>query len=102
MHRLSPDEFINDSIIDFYLRFGAMHLAYVCVRTHCYSCRYLMRSEFKSRVDTFYVFSSFFYSKLLAERDDVEGKISASIHRWTRNEDIFRFKYLVVPINEKY
>ena len=61
-----------------------------------------MRSEFKSRVDTFYVFSSFFYSKLLAERDDVEGKISASIHRWTRNEDIFRFKYLVVPINEKY
>ena len=79
-----------------------MHLAYLCVRTHCYNCRYLMRSEFKSRVDTFYVFSSFFYSKLLAERDDVEGKISASIHRWTRNEDIFRFKYLVVPINEKY
>lgn len=81
--RLEPGEFLNDTIIDFYLR-------------------YIQRSEVSAhRRDQVYIFSSFFYSKLAACAKDELGN-NKSIHRWTRNVDIFNYRYLVVPVNDKY
>ncbi|KAL4656914.1 sentrin-specific protease 7-like isoform X1 [Arapaima gigas] len=88
---LNNGEFLNDVIIDFYLK-------------------YLMLEKApKAVVEKSHVFSSFFYKQLT--RKDVPGEKVSSIsaknrrhHRvrtWTRNVDIFNKDYLFVPVNQE-
>mmetsp|Transcript_6617 Transcript_6617/g.11639 ORF Transcript_6617/g.11639 Transcript_6617/m.11639 type:complete len:301 (-) Transcript_6617:8-910(-) len=70
--RLSPGEYLNDSLIDFYLR--------------------LLTDE-KARSRHAYAFNSFFYSVLKDSGFD-------GVRNWTKKIDIFSYHHILVPINE--
>ncbi|KAJ8350772.1 hypothetical protein SKAU_G00259020 [Synaphobranchus kaupii] len=88
---LDSGEFLNDVIIDFYLK-------------------YLMLEKApKAVVERSHVFSSFFY-KQLTRKDNVseETSVFSAQHRrhqrvrtWTRHVDIFSKDYLFVPVNQE-
>lgn len=73
--RLDQDGFLNDSLVDFYLK-------------------YLMREVFSPEIrEKAFIFSSFFYSKYLKSKGQ-------GMDRWTRGVDIFDKEFLVIPINK--
>ncbi|NXY60109.1 SENP7 protease, partial [Callaeas wilsoni] len=88
---LEYGEFLNDVIIDFYLKYLLLEKApkHVADRTH--------------------IFSSFFYKCLTRTEKNSEGdvKISAAQRRhrrvrtWTRHINIFSKDYIFVPVNEE-
>lgn len=78
--RLGPAQYLNDSLIDFKIR-------------------YLDMQEFPARRDTWYAYSTFFYSRL-ASRLNQFNQSYKTVERWTKNVDIFAKELLVVPINE--
>ncbi|XP_061083207.1 uncharacterized protein LOC133117096 isoform X2 [Conger conger] len=90
---LDSGEFLNDVIIDFYLKYLMLEKAprAVAERSH--------------------VFSSFFY-KQLTRKDNVSEETSGSgssaqhrrhqrVRTWTRHVDIFSKDYLFVPVNQE-
>nr|XP_030136938.3 sentrin-specific protease 7 isoform X5 [Taeniopygia guttata] len=88
---LEYGEFLNDVIIDFYLKYLLLEKApkHVADRTH--------------------IFSSFFYKCLTRTEKNSEGdvKVSAAQRRhrrvrtWTRHINIFNKDYIFVPVNEE-
>ncbi|XP_048149773.1 sentrin-specific protease 7 isoform X6 [Corvus hawaiiensis] len=88
---LEYGEFLNDVIIDFYLKYLLLEKApkHVADRTH--------------------IFSSFFYKCLTRTEKNPEGdvKVSAAQRRhrrvrtWTRHINIFSKDYIFVPVNEE-
>ncbi|XP_068877845.1 sentrin-specific protease 7 isoform X6 [Aphelocoma coerulescens] len=88
---LEYGEFLNDVIIDFYLKYLLLEKApkHVADRTH--------------------IFSSFFYKCLTRTEKNPEGdvKVSAAQRRhrrvrtWTRHINIFNKDYIFVPVNEE-
>ncbi|PYH42684.1 SUMO protease ULP2 [Aspergillus saccharolyticus JOP 1030-1] len=78
------DEFLNDNLIEFYIRFLQEHLN----RT---------REEVSKRV---YFFNSFFFDTLVNVPRGKKGINYDGVQKWTRNVDIFSHDYVVVPINE--
>ncbi|NXU13319.1 SENP7 protease, partial [Pardalotus punctatus] len=88
---LEYGEFLNDVIIDFYLKYLLLEKApkHVADRTH--------------------IFSSFFYKCLTRRDKNFEGdaKVSAAQRRhrrvrtWTRHINIFNKDYIFVPVNEE-
>lgn len=74
---LNPGEFLNDSIIEFYLK--------------CLALRILQRDP------RFYFFNSFFYKTL---SNSMEATSVDKILKWTKKVDIFSKEYIIVPINE--
>nr|XP_032832552.1 sentrin-specific protease 6-like [Petromyzon marinus] len=88
---LNPGEFLNDVIIDFYLKY------------------LVMEKLDKADSERIHIFSSFFY-KRLNQRDKSRSEEAAGLtlpqrrHRrvrtWTRHVDIFTKDFVFVPINE--
>lgn len=91
---LADEQFLNDSIIDFWLRY--------------------IEHEILSPVDKSrtYMFSTFFYKRLTTKpkkkspMDDDPNLTSAEkrhnrVKRWTKNVDIFDKDFLIMPINER-
>ncbi|KAE8392618.1 hypothetical protein BDV23DRAFT_52253 [Aspergillus alliaceus] len=81
--RLRDNEFLNDNLIGFYMRFLEDHLE----RTN---------KEVAKRV---YFFNSYFFATLT----NAKGRRNINyegVQKWTRAVDIFGFDYIVVPINE--
>ncbi|BAE61549.1 unnamed protein product [Aspergillus oryzae RIB40] len=81
--RLRDNEFLNDNLIGFYMRFLEDHLE----RTN---------KDVAKRV---YFFNSYFFATLT----NVKGRRNINyegVQKWTRAVDIFGFDYIVVPINE--
>ncbi|XP_056361122.1 sentrin-specific protease 7 isoform X4 [Oenanthe melanoleuca] len=88
---LEYGEFLNDVIIDFYLKYLLLEKApkHVADRTH--------------------IFSSFFYKCLTRTEKNSEGDIKVSaaqrrhrrVRTWTRNINIFNKDYIFVPVNEE-
>ncbi|NXK86883.1 SENP7 protease, partial [Formicarius rufipectus] len=88
---LEYGEFLNDVIIDFYLKYLLLEKAprHLADRTH--------------------IFSSFFYKCLMRTEKNSEGdvKVSAAQRRhrrvktWTRHINIFNKDYIFVPVNEE-
>ncbi|CAN6449485.1 unnamed protein product [Victoria cruziana] len=82
---LQPDTFINDTIIDFYIK-------------------YLESKLLPKDKDRFHFFNSFFFRKL-ADLDKnpgsaFEGKVAYQrVRKWTRKVDIFKKDYLFIPVN---
>eukprot|EP00027_Filamoeba_sp_ATCC50430_P005721 CAMPEP_0168545664 /NCGR_PEP_ID=MMETSP0413-20121227/3080_1 /TAXON_ID=136452 /ORGANISM="Filamoeba nolandi, Strain NC-AS-23-1" /LENGTH=575 /DNA_ID=CAMNT_0008575779 /DNA_START=36 /DNA_END=1763 /DNA_ORIENTATION=- len=76
---LKPGEFLNDTVIEFYLK-------------------WIYENVVKARLDhqDFYFFNTFFYKKL----SDKSGGYS-KVAKWTKGVDIFSKKYIFIPINEK-
>ncbi|MBN3272456.1 SENP7 protease, partial [Polyodon spathula] len=88
---LNEGEFLNDVIIDFYLK-------------------YLVLEKLKKEdAQRSHVFSSFFYKRLnQRERRNVQDTANLTIQQrkhkrvktWTRHVDLFQKDFIVVPINE--
>lgn len=80
LERLRDNEFLNDNLIGFYIRFLEDHLD----RTN------------KEAAKKVYFFNSYFYATLTNKRPiNYE-----SVQKWTRTVDIFSHDYVVIPINE--
>lgn len=89
---LGEDQFLNDVIIDFYLKY--------------------LTSEILSEVDRnrTHVFSSYFYKRLTSPHASAAGdsnmpqtaaaKRHARVQKWTKNVNIFQKDFIVIPINE--
>ncbi|OJJ32975.1 hypothetical protein ASPWEDRAFT_599768 [Aspergillus wentii DTO 134E9] len=83
--RLRDNEFLNDNLIGFYIRFLEDHLD----RTN---------KEVAKKV---YFFNSYFFDTLTNLPRGKRGNINyEGVQKWTRNVDIFSYDYIVVPINE--
>ncbi|KAM6096563.1 sentrin-specific protease 7 isoform 2-T3 [Chlamydotis macqueenii] len=88
---LEYGEFLNDVIIDFYLKY------------------LLLEKATKHLADRTHIFSSFFYKCLTRTEKTSEGdlKVSAAQRRhrrvrtWTRHINIFSKDYIFVPVNEE-
>ncbi|NWY57853.1 SENP7 protease, partial [Chionis minor] len=88
---LEYGEFLNDVIIDFYLKY------------------LLLEKAPKHLADRVHIFSSFFYKCLTRTEKNSEGDLKVSVaqrrHRrvrtWTRHINIFNKDYIFVPVNEE-
>ncbi|XP_053458815.1 sentrin-specific protease 6 isoform X3 [Nycticebus coucang] len=90
LHCLNEGEFLNDVIIDFYLK-------------------YLVLEKLKKEeADRIHIFSSFFYKRLnQRERRNhettnlsIQQKRHGRVKTWTRHVDIFEKDFIFVPLNE--
>ncbi|KAL1822962.1 probable ubiquitin-like-specific protease 2B isoform X2 [Daucus carota subsp. sativus] len=86
--RLEPEIFVNDTIIDFYIK-------------------YLKNKIDPSERHRFHFFNSFFYPKLAelgkSLSSFVEGRAAfRSVRRWTRKISLFEKDYIFVPVNFNY
>ncbi|XP_004551449.3 sentrin-specific protease 7 isoform X1 [Maylandia zebra] len=88
---LDSGKYLNDVIIDFYLK-------------------YLLQNASASVVERSHIFSSFFYKQLTRRDNASEGGNSDSCQRqrrhqrvktWTRHVDIFKKDFLFVPVNQE-
>ncbi|XP_010280859.1 PREDICTED: sentrin-specific protease 7 [Phaethon lepturus] len=88
---LEYGEFLNDVIIDFYLKY------------------LLLEKAPKHLADRTHIFSSFFYKCLTRTEKNSEGDLKVSVaqrrHKrvrtWTRHINIFSKDYIFVPVNEE-
>ncbi|KAL4080731.1 hypothetical protein J3A83DRAFT_4084820, partial [Scleroderma citrinum] len=83
LKRLGPEEYLNDTLIEFGLKLWLNDL----------------REKDPALADQIHVFSSFFYKKL-NKKNPEEGY--QSVRKWTSKVDLFSKKYIIVPINEKW
>ena len=81
---LDEGTYLNDIIIDFYLKF---------------ICETVMTKEQKDKT---YIFNSYFYKRLTQKASNKTDsvQIHAQVKKWTRNVDIFQKDYVIIPINE--
>ncbi|XP_027147067.1 sentrin-specific protease 7 isoform X2 [Larimichthys crocea] len=88
---LDSGQFLNDVIIDFYLK-------------------YLLHKASPAVTERSHIFSSFFYKQLTRRDNASEGSTSDSCQRqrrhqrvktWTRHVDIFKKDFLFVPVNQE-
>lgn len=91
---LKPEEFLNDSILDFYLKYIHHELMSPALR------------------DKTHLFNSFFYKALTQpakkepKKDPTAKKLNPSermhqqVKKWSKSIDLFSKDYIIVPINE--
>ncbi|KOS18453.1 Ubiquitin-like-specific protease 2 [Escovopsis weberi] len=79
--RLNEGEFLNDNLINFYLRY--------------LQCK--MEEEHTALLNKVYVFNTFFFEKLKSSK----GKVNYDgVKSWTAKIDLLSYDYIVVPVNE--
>ena len=81
---LDPEEYLNDCIVEYGIRLSLMKL----------------RERDPILADQVHLFSSFFYSSLVSAYFNEPSNPYKAIWRWTKSTDIFRKKYILVPICE--
>ena len=86
LYRLDEDEFLNDNLIGFYLRYLENHLEQT-------------NPELARRV---YFYNSYFFERLMQNSKGKKGIDYESVQKWTRNIDIFDHDFVVLPVNESY
>ncbi len=84
LERLDEGEYLNDSLISFYLRF----LEHT-IEQH--------RPDLAKRV---YFFNTFFFATLMNTHKGRKGFNYEGVQKWTRNVDLFTYDYIVIPIND--
>ncbi|RJE17611.1 Ulp1 protease family protein [Aspergillus sclerotialis] len=82
--RLRDNEFLNDNLIGFYIRFLEDHL----------------NRRSKDVAKRVYFFNSFFFTTITNTPRGQRGINYRGVEKWTRNVDLFSYDYIVVPINE--
>ena len=89
---LAEDQFLNDVIIDFYLKYLTLEK---------------LSEDDHNRT---HVFSSYFYKRLTSphaqavenpDKLSPEAKRHARVQKWTKNVNIFEKDFIVIPINEQ-
>lgn len=86
LFRLDEDEFLNDNLIGFFLRYLEYHLE-------------LTNPALAKRV---YFYNSYFFERLMQTSRGKKGINYESVQKWTRNVDIFTHDFIVVPVNESF
>lgn len=81
IERLDDGVYLNDSIIEFYLRWLEEHL----------------QPQTASRI---YIFNTFFYKNLTTNTGKQRINYQ-NVRRWTSKVDIFSYDYIIVPVNLK-
>lgn len=86
LRRLRPTEFLNDTIIDFYIK-------------------YLQKTLNETSQGRFHFYSSFFYKRLVTagkggSASDRRRLAYEQVQNWTKDVDIFAKDYLVIPVND--
>ncbi|PUU80151.1 hypothetical protein B9Z19DRAFT_976136 [Tuber borchii] len=81
--RLGAEEFLNDNLINFYLRYIEVEL---------------QKRDPDLAKETYFL-NTFFYGVLA--RKDGKGNFD-SVLKWTAKVDLFNMNYIVIPINESY
>ncbi|KAG0125986.1 hypothetical protein HOY82DRAFT_492105, partial [Tuber indicum] len=81
--RLGAEEFLNDNLINFYLRYIEVEL---------------QRRDPDLAKETYFL-NTFFY-EILARKGG-KGNFD-SVLKWTAKVDLFNMNYIVIPINESY
>ncbi|KAG0560018.1 hypothetical protein KC19_10G147600 [Ceratodon purpureus] len=87
LQRLDPMEFLNDTVIDFYIKY---------IQTNIF-----IGSEGRQR---FHFFNSFFYKKLsevVSTQKKKGGADFSKLRKWTKGTNVFEKDYLIVPIHDK-
>ncbi|KAL3504011.1 hypothetical protein ACH5RR_033852 [Cinchona calisaya] len=85
---LQPDTFVNDTIIDFYIK-------------------YLKDKMLPEKKQRFHFFNSFFFRKL-ADLDkypsgSFDGRAAfLRVHKWTRKVNLFEKDFIFIPVNHNY
>ncbi|KAH7428658.1 hypothetical protein KP509_09G010500 [Ceratopteris richardii] len=82
LDHLAPSEFLNDTIIDFYLKYMQIDLF-----------------KGKDGLDRFHFFSCFFYKKLTSSRAQGKDWLE-KLRKWTKGTNIFKKLYLFIPIHD--
>jgi sentrin-specific protease 7 len=86
---LGSDNYLNDVIIDFYLKY--LH-------------EDVLTEEQRAKT---HIFSQFFYKRLTTMQKEKDPKLSAAQKRhgrvasWTKNVNLFDKDYVIIPINEQ-
>lgn len=94
--RLDEGEFLNDTLINFYLKYFHQ----------------ISANENKALGDSIYIFNTFFYDRLSyksikeditkpEDQDIPESSNYDKVKKWTSKVDLFKMKYVFVPINAK-
>ncbi|KAJ3095978.1 hypothetical protein HDU97_006327 [Phlyctochytrium planicorne] len=84
LERLEEGEFLNDNIIEFFLKYLSL---YLCA----------------DKAEDFHIYSTFFFQQLRAKgsgKGDRNAIAYEKVQRGTKDIDIFQKKYLLIPINE--
>lgn len=84
LERLNDNEFLNDNLIGFYLRYLEHYLE-------------KEKPEIAKKV---YFFNSYFFERLTQTQKGIKGINYAAVQKWTRTIDIFSRDFVVVPVNE--
>ncbi|CDO70841.1 hypothetical protein BN946_scf184801.g34 [Trametes cinnabarina] len=84
LRRLDNGQYLNDTLIEFGLKLWLDNL----------------RSEQPELAEQVHVFNSFFYKKLNSKKEIQDSY--PSVRKWTSKVDIFKKKYIIVPINENF
>ncbi|KAF2024219.1 cysteine proteinase [Setomelanomma holmii] len=81
LSRLDEEEFLNDNLIEFYML-------------------YLFQ---QSRIpeDKVFFFNTYFFTRLTQDTGCGKSINYKAVERWTSKEDIFKYDYIVVPINQQ-
>uniref|UniRef100_A0A8C1PPF1 SUMO specific peptidase 7b n=1 Tax=Cyprinus carpio TaxID=7962 RepID=A0A8C1PPF1_CYPCA len=80
---LKDGEFLNDVIIDFYLKY------------------LLLERVVKDVAERSHIFSSFFYKQLTRKYTSSPYRRHQRVRTWTRHVDIFSKDYLFIPVNQE-
>ncbi|KAL9105407.1 MAG: hypothetical protein Q9227_009425 [Pyrenula ochraceoflavens] len=83
LQRLDDDEFLNDNLIGFFLRYLQQHL-----EDHC--------PEVARKI---YFFNTFFFQTLTNAKGK-KGINYEGVLKWTRSDDLLSKDFIIVPINE--
>jgi hypothetical protein len=86
LERLDDDEFLNDNLVGFYLRYLEHYLE-------------KQKPEVAKKV---YFFNSYFFERLTQTQKGSKGINYAAVEKWTRTIDIFSRDFVVVPVNENF
>ncbi|KAG9026715.1 hypothetical protein FS837_004520 [Tulasnella sp. UAMH 9824] len=98
--RLEPGEFLNDTIIEFALKYTTLRPYNTSAEASDLHFDRHWHNGLKEKdphlADDIWVFNSFFYKKLINR----EGEGYPKVKKWTARVNIFSKKFIIVPINE--
>lgn len=82
--RLGADEFLNDTIVDLYLRYILDQI----------------KEKDTKLYDEIHLFNSFFYKRLASAQKNLSPH--EAVKKWTSKVDLFGKKFVIIPVNENF
>jgi hypothetical protein len=105
LQRLGPTEFLNDNIINFYLRFVDLVYFFASPLTHHSYIEQNLKEKNPALHQETHFFNTFFFERLSTPsrwgmRGDKQKNMD-TVLRWTAKVDLFEKNYVIIPINER-